>query len=192
VATLTAAAVAVLALLVFLLFGVVVELCRDVRQLREAAGILDRPLEVELEDVAGAKPSSFGLPRELDSVGSAVVLFLSDRCATCHSLAEGFAGTLPTGLWLVLEAKNPGSAEDFLASYGLTAETTGRRLTVDAAGEIARRLGLRTTPVGFRLHDGRFTSATTVPSRRYLSSIVPDRVRLERSVHSPLNERKAS
>lgn len=184
------AAVGVLALLVFLLLGVVIELHRDVRQLREAAGILDRPLDVDLGNLRGARPSGYGLPSALDVVGSAIVLFLSDRCGTCHALAAGLGGSLPAGLWMVVEARSPRSAEEFLARYDLTSHSTEGRLLVDVAGEIARGLGLRTTPVGFRVEHGRFVSATTVPSRRYLSSILSDRVRLERD--TPLQTRRAS
>jgi hypothetical protein len=182
-------AVGALALLVFVLLGVVVELYRDVRQLREAAGILDRPLEVELGDVAGRRPSSYGLPRTLDSSRSAIVLFLSDRCATCHALAAGLSGKLPAGLWLVLETASPQSTEEFLARYGLTAATTRGRLCVDVAGSIAERIGLRTTPVGFRVAEGRFIGATTVPSSRYLASILPNPVQLERAASSPAKEK---
>lgn len=182
-------AVGVLALLTFVLFGVVVELYRDVQQLREINGVLDRPLDVDLGDVAGKAPSAYGLPRALDAVGSAIVLFLSDRCGTCHALAAGLHGTLPPGLWIVLEARSPQSTEEFLAKYALDAMSTDGRLCVDVAGAIAERIGLRTTPVGFRVESGRLVRATTVPSRRYLSSILPRTVRLERSVSSPLKER---
>lgn len=187
------AAVGVLALLVFLLFGAVLELFRDVRQLREAAGILDRPLEVDLGDVAGTKPSRYGLPTVLDAAGSAILLFLSDRCGTCHALAAGLQGNLPRGLWVVLEARSPDSAQEFLTSYGLDRSNAEARVLVDVAGKIAERIGLRTTPVGFRVQSGRLVGATTVPSRRYLSSIIPDPVRLHRSVErsgsSPVKER---
>lgn len=174
-------AVGVLALLVFVLFAIVIELYRDVRQLREVAGILDRPLEVDLGDVANTEPSSCGLPGALDSAASAIVLFLSDRCGTCQALAAGFRGALPAGLWVVLEAASPRATQEFLESHRLTAASTGGRLVVDASGKIAERIGLRTTPVGFRVQDGRLAGATTVPSTRYLSSILPNRVRLERA-----------
>lgn len=185
-------AIGVLALLVFVLSGAVLELNRDVRQLREVAGILDRPLDVELGAVAGARPSRYGLPAALDSVASAIVLFLSDRCGTCHSLAAGFDGSLPAGLWVVLEARSPDSAEEFLAKYALTQTTTAGRLSVDVAENVARRIGLRTTPVAFRVESGRLISATTVPSRRYLTSILPGSVRLEQPLPSPRKGRKAS
>jgi hypothetical protein len=175
-------AVGVLALLLFLMFGVVIELFRDVRQLRDVAGILDRPLEVDVGELAGTAPSSHGLPRALDSVASAIVLFLSDRCGTCHALATGFHAGLPAGLWVVLEARSPRSSEEFLASHELTPATTHGRLLVDVAGQIAERMGLRTTPVGFRVENGRLVAATTVPSSRYLASILPNTVRLDRPV----------
>ena len=174
-------ALGVLAILVFLLLGIVVELCRDVRQLREVTGILDRPLNVEIGDVAGTRPSSHGLPADLDSAAAALVLFLSDRCATCHALAARLGSAVPEGLWIILEARSRQSAEEFLASHRLSPESTDGRLCVDAAGNIAEKIGLRTTPVGFRVENGCLVSATTVPSSRYLSSILPNPVHLERS-----------
>ena len=130
--------------------------------------------------MAGTTPSNYGLPKALDSVASATVLFISDQCGTCHALAAGFKGALPPGLWVVLLARSPESTEQFLASHQLTAMSTDGRLVVDVTGKIADGIGLRTTPVGFRVENGRFVSATTVPSTRYLSSILPNRVRLER------------
>lgn len=174
-------AVGLLGLVVFVLCGVVLELFRDVRQLREINGVLDRPLDVDLEEVAGTRPSQHGLPEALDAAASALVLFLSDRCATCHALAGGFNGVLAPGLWVVLEARSPDAATEFLARYELTPTSTAGRLLVDVAGRIAESIGLRTTPVGFTVRDGRIVSASTVPSRRYLTSILPNRVRLERS-----------
>ena len=178
-AGLALAAVGVLALLVFVLFGAVLELYRDVRQLRDVAGIPDRPLGVDVDSVAGTPPGEYGLPDALDESSSALVLFLSDRCATCRSLAASFDGSLPAGLWVVLEATGPESARSFVDSYRLSEWISTGRVTVDAGGEIARRLGLDTTPVGFRVEDGLLSSATTVPSTRYLSSVLPQPIRLK-------------
>lgn len=191
VAALTAA-VGVLALLVFVLAGAVIELNRDVRQLRDAAGILDRPLTVDIGDAAGARPSRYGLPEPLDSAASAVVLFLSDRCGTCHALAAGLEAELPHGLWVVLEARDPSSAATFLSSHELDPDASGPRLLVDTGRALSEALGLRTTPVAFRVEEGRLARATTVPSRRYLSSILPEPVRLEPADPVPETERRAS
>lgn len=178
-------AVGVLALLVFVLCGVVYELFRDVRQLRDAAGILDRPLNVDLGPVAGTRPSGHGLPEALDSAASALVLFLSDRCGTCRSLAAGLERHLPPGLWVVLEARSSDSAARFMESYELTRMVEDGRLVVDVAGAIAGRIGLDLTPVGFRVEGGRIVSATTVPSKRYLFSILPKPIRLRRAESVP-------
>jgi hypothetical protein len=56
------------------------------------------------------------------------------------------------------------------------AMTTGLgedRVIVDPAGAVAGRIGLKTTPAGYRIVNGVFTEATTVPSIRYLASILP-------------------
>jgi hypothetical protein len=170
--------VGVLALVVFVLCGVVYELFRDVRQLRDVAGILDRPLNVEIRDVAGTRPSAYGLPEALDSAASALVLFLSDRCGTCRALAAGLERHLPPGLWVVLEAQSADSAAKFLESFELTRMTEDSRLVVDVTGAIAGRIGLDMTPVSFRVEDGKIASATTVPSKRYLFSILPKPISL--------------
>jgi hypothetical protein len=170
-------AVALLALLVFVLLAVVRELVKDVRQLREAAGILDRPLDVALGSVVGTKPSGYGLPDGLDAEESAILLFLSERCGTCRSIAASFGETLPDGLWVVLEARSPDAAIEFLESSHMPKMNDGR-VCVDVGGAIAERIGLNTTPVGFRVEHGLIMSATTVPSTRYLTSIVPNPIRL--------------
>jgi hypothetical protein len=173
-------AVGVLALLVFVLFGALMELYRDVRQLRDVAGILDRPLMVDIGRVQGTAPGRYGLAPALDAVGAALVLFISETCSTCRVLAASFDTSLPAGLWVVVEARSAESASAFLASNRLGALMSTGRVTVDVAGQIAGRLGLDTTPVGFRVENGLIVSATTVPSLRYLSTILPQPIRLKR------------
>lgn len=181
-ATVALIAVALLTLIVFLLFGALLELYKDVRQLRDAVGILDRPLTVDIGHVAGTTPSSYGLPQAIDAAPSAIVLFLSERCATCHSLARGLLRPLPGGLWVVVEARDSSSAASFLNSSGLSGTSLSEQVVIDVAGEIARRIGLNTTPVGFRVERGLLTHATTVPSSRYLTSILPEPVRLRQTI----------
>ena len=178
-------AVAILAVLVFVLSGVVLELFRDVRQLRDAAGILDRPLSVDIGSVAGSRPSEHGLPVELDSSHAALVLFLSDRCGTCRSIAAGLDRRPPRELWIVLEAQSPTSARKFVESYDLTSMIGEGRLLLDVDGAIAGHIGLDTTPVGFHVEAGRLTRATTVPSRRYLLSILPQPLGLRHTMDVP-------
>jgi hypothetical protein len=177
-ATLALIAAGCLALLVFVLFGALLEMYRDVRQLRDVAGILDRPLDVDVKTIAGTKPSAYGLPHSLDSAASAIVLFLSEHCGTCRSLAAGLQKPLPPGLWVVVDVKDPRSASDFLGAQAITGLFPEGRIIVDPAGEIVHRIGLDTTPVGLRVQNGLLASATTVPSSRYLTSILPEPIRL--------------
>lgn len=167
-------AVGALALLTFVLFWALVEMFRDVRQIRDALGILDRPLEVDIGPAAGTSPGSHGLPRQLDDAASALVLFLSDRCATCRILAATMGGALPAGLWIVVEAASDEAAAAFVEAYGLTPRLADGRVTVDSGGAVAGRLGLNMTPVAYRIENGTFKDAATVPSMRTLSSMVPN------------------
>lgn len=166
-------AVGVLAILNFVLVCVVVELFRDVRQIREAVGILDRPLTVELGPVAGGRPSAFGLPQELDEQRSALVLFLSDRCMTCRIIAASLNGSLPAGLWIVVEAATGQAALEFISANRLTGSEGHRRVIVDPTGAVAGRLGLKMSPVAYSIEQGAIKNARTVPSVRYLASIMP-------------------
>jgi hypothetical protein len=138
--------------------------------MRDAVGILDRPLQVDLGHVTGTQPSSHGLPRELDDLHSAIVLFISARCGTCHALAAGLPRSLPNGLWVVIEGRDKASVTGFAEKYGLFDE----RVIIDVEEAIAASMGLNTSPVGFRVENGVFTTATTVPSSRYLASILPE------------------
>lgn len=173
-------ALGVLALFVAVLLGALVELHRDVRQVRDALGILDRPLGVDLADVAGTKPGLYGLP-QLDHIAAGLVLFLSERCATCRVLAMTFGGMIPKDLWVVLDGRGPALINTFLEQTGLDVVEAGGRLIVDVEGRIMSSLGLSTTPVGIRLENGVFTHATTVPSARYLTTILPEPIRLRRA-----------
>jgi len=172
-ATTALIAVGVLSLLMFVLFGALLESLRDVRQIRDALGILDRPIDVDIGAAAGTAPSSHGLPRELDEAKSGLVLFLSDKCATCRILAATVGGTMPAGLWIVVEATSGQAAAEFVEAYGMTPRVEDGRVTLDSSGAIAGRLGLNMTPVAYRIENGVFKDAGTVPSTRYLASIIP-------------------
>lgn len=179
--------VGILGLLVFLLFGALIEMHRDVRQMRDAIGILDRPLPIDIGDVVDTRPSKYGLPATLDRSASALVLFLSDSCATCRVLASSLNGNVPPGVYILLLAKSSQSGAAFLASYNLTPDTTEENLFIDSAHQIAKRIGLDTTPAAFRVENGYFVSATTVPSARYLVSILPKSIRLK---SQPIEQRR--
>jgi hypothetical protein len=176
-APVTLAVVALLALLVFLLLSAVLELFRDVQQLRDALGILDRPLDVALGDIAGSSPSAFGLPIALDEEPFAIVLFLHESCGTCRALATALDGRVPEGLWIVMEARTPESAKEFLTRFGVPWEGSPR-VIIDSERQVADRLGLNIASVGLRIQNGTIVNASTIPSTRYLGSLLPGSLRL--------------
>src|SRR5260370_8147931 len=75
-------AVAILAIGEFLLFGALAEAYRDIRQIREASGALDKPMPVDLGHLVGRAPRTCGLDANLDSTLRPVALFLSNPCNT--------------------------------------------------------------------------------------------------------------
>ncbi|GII21650.1 hypothetical protein [Planosporangium mesophilum] len=170
------AAVVVLGGLVLLLLGSQVEMYRSLAQLREYAGLVDNPLALEIGDNAGAAPASRGLPDALDRAENAVVLFLSDKCGTCRSIASTLDGRMPPDLWVVLDPADPTATADIALTYRLAEE----RLVIDSTRELSATLAMRTTPAALVIRDGRISHGTTVPSSRSLEALL-DAVRAGRA-----------
>ena len=168
-----------LAAVTFLLLGAQVEMFRNLTQLREQAGLSDRPTPVSLGKARGTRASDVGLPAALDDETSAVVLFLSDKCFVCRSIAAGLAGTLPHGVWLVLD---PGTApRDAQLSPTLGFDTDD--VTIDPDRTIMKRIGIESTPLTIVVEHGRLARASGITSTRQLyetvGATVPTYVQLQ-------------
>lgn len=161
------ASVIILAALVFLMLGSQVEMYRNIEQLREYSGLIDKPVLLSLP-AAGSKPSSYGLPDSLDAATFRVVLLLSDKCATCRSIAASLHGSIPDDLTVVVESGYTGEDTDLGLSYELDPDRT----LVDATGRVSRSLGIRTTPAAVVIENGVLTRALTVPSSRQLDELI--------------------
>lgn len=161
------ASVVVLAALVFLLLGAQIEMYRNIEQLRDYSGLIDRAVAVTIART-GERPSTVGLPAELDSAARAVVLLLSDKCATCRSIVASLDGAVPGDLVLVIEAEDPSKDNGLALSYNLDPGRT----VIDPTGRIGEGLGIQTTPVAVVVENGRFARATTVPSSRQLRALL--------------------
>ena len=160
--------VTVLGAVVFLLFGAQVELFQTVRQLRDYAGLIDRSEPVALGAAEGAVPSDYGLPAFLDSAHGAAILFLSDKCATCRSIAAALDGALPRGVVAVIDPGPAGGPPDLTVAFQLDPERT----VIDADRAIMTALGLNMTPLGVVVQEGRLTRASTLPSTRLLYTLL--------------------
>lgn len=161
-------AVVLLGALLFVLLGSQVEMYRDISQLRDLSGLIDRPLTVDVSAAVGGKPSAYGLPAELDAVDAGIALFLSDKCGTCRSIANSLADAVPADLWLVLDPANPRKDSEIKVSYQLDPA----KVTVDRSREISSSVGVTITPAAVVVRDGRIERAATVPSTRQLQDLL--------------------
>lgn len=160
------AAVVVLAVVVFLLLGSQIEMYRTIEQLREYSGLIDQTVPLALAQV-GARPSSVGLPDSLDSAVWSVVLLLSDKCATCRSIAASLDGAVPRDLVVVVEP-DQGEQADLIMTYDLDRDRT----VIDPQRRISGKLGIKATPAAIVVEHGRLVRATTVPSSRQLHALL--------------------
>jgi hypothetical protein len=166
--------IAVLAIGEFLLFGALTEVYRDIRQIREVSGLLDRPMPVELGPAQDMPPSSLGLAADLDSVVRAVAVYLDNRCGTCRSILGSVSGGIPEGIWFVVIAESAEKAYDWLGSAGITEDSAAaRRVMVTTPDEVERNLGIIATPLAIEIEHGRLTRARIVPSIRQFYALVP-------------------
>jgi hypothetical protein len=155
--------------LLFVQMGALVELFQQVKQIRIHLDMVDRPIPLDLGEAKGAFPSEIGLPVELDAASNAVVLFLSNRCGSCHTIASYFeGGTLPKRLWLVVVPVT-GDGQEFVESYRLY----GDRIIVDRGQEVVGRLGMDVSPAALLIENGRIEGGQTVPTMRQLYELIP-------------------
>ncbi|QKW34521.1 hypothetical protein HUT06_11195 [Actinomadura sp. NAK00032] len=161
--------VCVLAALVFIAFSALVEMFHQLKQIREYLEIEDSPVLIDLGDAAGTVPSAAGLPAELDTAGRATVLFLSNKCRTCFTLAAALQGRVrPPGLWIVV-VPVLGDAAEFIDLFDLR----GERVVLDEDEHVVNRLGIDATPAAVLVEDGRMVKAHSVPSSRQMFAALP-------------------
>lgn len=157
--------VIVLAVAVVVLFGALIEMFEQLKQLRRVFGFEDGTSPVELPRAVGLRPSEAGLPVALDEAAhSSAVLFISDVCATCHRLAEGLRdGPRHPRLWVVV-VHISSRAQEFVDDFALY----GERVVHDTDKTIVNALGVEMTPVAIIVSAGRMERAQSVPSLHQL------------------------
>ena len=166
------AVVTVEALVLLLVIAAQVELFRDVAQLREATGVIDRPLPIDLGSALDSSPSRFGLPAALDAQLGGMVLLLSTRCATCRAISHTLGGVVPQGVWILLLAASPAEADEWRRAYHFSDDRLVWDRPAGNPDSIAERIGVVTTPSALVVERGRLVRAQTVPSTRALFSLL--------------------
>ncbi|MGH3624547.1 MAG: hypothetical protein ACRDQ5_22630, partial [Sciscionella sp.] len=167
--TVLAVAVGVLAVVVFIQFGALIEMFEQLKQVRAYLDMEDNPHPLDLGDAVGMTPSTAGLPARLDDIAAATVLFISDKCTTCATLAtELKRAGLPEAMWLVVVPVT-GDAAKFVATFGLH----GERILVDADHSVSSTIGIDVTPVALMIESGRLAGLQTVPTTRQMYAALP-------------------
>jgi hypothetical protein len=174
-----------------LLFGAVVEMYGQLNQIRDHLDMHDNPSPLELGESQDIRPSSIGLPDGLDGAEEAIVLFLSNKCQTCHQIAATLnPGALPPSLWLVIVPVS-GDIQEFIDQFQLR----GDRIVLDEEEQIVSRLGLDITPATVVVKNGRLDHAQTVPTTRQLFTMLagpkPRDVLVPKTGVSPVKNSKA-
>lgn len=171
-------AVLVLAVASTLLFGALIEMFEQLKQLRRVFGFEDGTNAVDIPDAAGMRPSEAGLPAVLDDLDrSALILFVSDICASCRGLAEGLrGGTFHNDLWVVVVHVSS-RAEAFVEEFALY----GDRVINDVDQSIVSALGVTMTPVALIVSEGRIDRAQTVPSLHQLEVALQGIARIDQT-----------
>lgn len=152
-------------IVVALLFGAVVELHRQVLQLRMHAGLIDDLQPVSYNTTVTLDELELGELKPFGTNARALLIVLSDGCSTCHEIARGLRTPLPDGLAVVLEARSPDDARVWLSQFHLGGGPSADGILVETGGRRARRLGVNVTPMMVRFERGLPIGAYTLPSR---------------------------
>jgi hypothetical protein len=155
-----------LTLLLVVCAAALVEVFRQLAELRRTLNLQDQAIPLNLKS-GEFRTDEIGLPPELAVEPRSIVVFLSEKCATCLTIAEAFRGGSPATVWFVLPS--PPEPVGLLA----TLADSARRVVVDEYDEIANRLGLHVTPAVLSISYGEITRAQAVASPRQVLGLIP-------------------
>lgn len=167
----TAALIAAVVVGVFLalMFGALVELYRQVDQLRQQAGLVDQTTPVSFDESVTLPELGLPLTDSTRPEERFAILFLSVSCTTCADVARGLPLKRSPNLATVVEAETEEIALGWLDKVHLRAD---QRVLFDAGSRLATTLGISTTPSAVKFVGTRAVSASTVPSKRQLHEVL--------------------
>lgn len=160
-----------LSILTALMFGALVEMYRQLAQLRADSGLLDVPIAIDARPAAAlpAEQLGFRVPSEpTNETDRHAILFLSDSCSTCASVARGVPFKFTHRLTILVEARDETSAAEWMATNGLTELPQAH---YDRDRVIADGLGVDVIPSVVLFENGESVGAHTVPSPRHIKPI---------------------
>jgi hypothetical protein len=158
---------------------VLVEMIRQVAQLRHRLNLDDRPMPTSIGEWAGRPVPDFAVDRIGGNLAEAasIVVFLSTDCTTCRTVATELGAVrakLPDepAIVPVIEGRSDEDLEAFFRETGLADDRVVRD-----DGELGYRLGMRIRPLAVVVRHGTFADAAIVRNgaqlRQLASQIAP-------------------
>jgi hypothetical protein len=156
----------VLAVLVALCCAALVEVFRQLAEIRRSLNLEDLPIPIALK-TGGLRVTDIGLPPELAEAPAAIVVFLSPKCASCLAIAEAFRGGAPASVWFVLPT--PPYPDQLVEALS----QSGERVILDESDRIVDAIDLRVTPAVLTMSFGEIRRSQAVSSPRQVMSLIP-------------------
>jgi hypothetical protein len=163
------AGLSVTAVLVLLQSLVLVEMVKQVAQLRQRVDLDDNPMPVSLGSRAGADFARVDL---IDG-RPAIVVFLSAECSSCKEVGSAIAG-MPARIGElvrvlpVIEGIDQIAVDDFLRETLLS----NREVVVDFERELAHDVGLTLRPAAVLVRNGAMVEAAAVRTGHQMKVLV--------------------
>jgi len=153
---------------------VLLELVRQVAQIRRELELDDRPVPISLGEHAGQplpEPAR-GVWSENGSPGDGVLVLLSTDCATCRLVASGLRDLLARfehrTILPVVQSRNHDEVTEMLAAAGLARD----EVVVDLESEYGSALGISLLPAAVVVRDGIVSEGATVRNAGQLQQLL--------------------
>ncbi len=147
---------------------VLLEVVRQLAQIRKVLDLDDRPVPISLGNLAG-RP----VPEPANgAVRNGIFVLLSTDCATCRLVASGLPELVARfddhQIVTVLQAHNHDEATEMLATTGLDRDG----VVVDLDREYGEAFGITLRPVAVVVRDGIVSEGATVRNARQLEQLL--------------------
>jgi hypothetical protein len=153
---------------------VLLEVVRQVAQIRKVLDLDDRPVPISLGNLAGRplpEPAR-GLWSENGAHRDGVLVLLSTDCATCRLVASGLRDLLDRfehqRIVTVLQAHNHDEATEMLAGASLARD----EIVVDLESEYGTAFGIALRPAAVVVRDGIVSEGAVVRNPRQLQQLL--------------------
>ena|SRR5919198_3587550 len=155
---------------------VVLELLRQIAQIRTRLGLDDRPLHVSMGALTGEHLSRIEAPMgviwsELMPTGRGALVFLSHDCGSCRNIAPAlndFAALPEVAVIPIVYAREGTDFDAFIDEMQIPRERT----IIDYHGKLAKQLGIDVRPSVLLIEEGRIRDAAVVSAPRQLRTLI--------------------